>query len=118
MPQPKKTLTFYRGTTVRWEEDLIAIAGVPQNITADVIQFTVKRKMSDPDDEAIIKPDDVTVDVTTTANKATFEISKTDSDVPEGNYPGEATWMDGDDEHVLRQYDVTCLARVEDVPGS
>ena len=118
MPQAKKTLEFYRGTTVRWEEDLIAIAGVVQNITADTIQFTVKRKMSDSDAEAIIKPADVTVDVTTTANKATFEIIPTKSDIPEGNYPGEATWLDGTDEHVLRQYDVTCLARVEDVPGS
>jgi hypothetical protein len=118
MPQPKKTLTFYRGTTVRWEEDLVAIAGATQDISADTIQFTVKRKMSDSDAEAIIKPADVTVDVTTTAGKATFEIAKTESDIPEGNYPGEATWLDGTDEHVLRQYDVACLARVEDVPGT
>ena len=120
MANKKEKLEFFRGETYSWTESVLKYAGVIQDVSLDTVQFLAKESKKDTDAEAIIKKTDVLVDVATDGvnGNITFTLPKEITNIAPKLYYGEATWISGTQEKVVREYDVVCKERVEDVPGT
>lgn len=104
---------FHKGTTKNFRVT-ITLDGVAQDITGDVVTFTMKTKIADSDGDAVIQED---ADVTTEGadGVAIFSLSPTVTKVKPDEYVWDVTWkLAGGSQYVTNEGEVKVEDRVSD----
>lgn len=79
------TIEIIRGDDEQFELTFTDIDGDPIDLTDGTVFFTVKKSLSDDDDEALITKE-ITEFAAPTTGVARLVLSKTQTDIPEGRY--------------------------------
>lgn len=80
---------------IRGDDEAILVTikdvnNVSQLVAGDVISFTVKRKMNDPDSKAIFQED---YELTDDVEEYTIDLSNTETELPLGIYYCDLQWV-------------------------
>ena len=97
---PKSLSRMYVRSSVYFEIE-ITVDGDTPNITTDTVSMTMKRRMEDSQEDAVL---DIEADVTTKGIEgiAIFSISPSEMTMRPGTYYYEIRWLTGEEDYPLR----------------